>query len=87
MSKVIWKFDGPATQPGSIITLEMPDGAEIVHADGGNIWVLCEPCELDDPLEERVFKIYGTGRDIPDNAKHVATYMSPPFVWHIMEIT
>jgi hypothetical protein len=33
----------------------------------------------------RRFEIYGTGHEIPDDAKHVGSFVEASFVWHVYE--
>ena len=32
------------------------------------------------------FEVYGTGHDIPHNAKHVGSFRTPPYVWHLYQV-
>jgi len=36
--------------------------------------------------EVRQFRIFGTGKDIPESATYLGSFDSPPFVWHVYEV-
>ncbi len=36
--------------------------------------------------EERKFKIFGTGHEIPMSARYLGSFQQPPFVWHLHEV-
>lgn len=65
-------------------TLEL-SGA-IVHiatrsANKVEVWAL----DSGGPLVARSFRVYGTGHDLPDSARHVGTALTGRLVWHLME--
>ena len=31
------------------------------------------------------FTVVATGSPVPDNARHIATYQQPPYVWHLYQ--
>lgn len=71
--------------------VEMPEGAEIVHAaeHQGSIclWAVVDP---DAQTESRRFVVVGTGQEVGDGwAEHefVGTAMVGEFVWHVFEDT
>jgi hypothetical protein len=84
--KQIWKFPiGNEAQA----TIKMPIGASIlriaVQKDSGLcIWAFVDP-EL--ALEDRSFKLFGTGHNVPGNFAYVGTVDEGPFVWHLFERT
>ena len=84
--KTIWKYK---LSPDNKIV--MPRDAEVlsIQLQGASgvpyMWVLVNP---DAETETRVFKIYGTGYDMPDNpGKHLGTVMTDggAFVLHVFE--
>ena len=67
--------------------IEMPDGAEIlsVQVQGSTIciWAIIEEGQ---PLGERIFRIFGTGHDLPRDIHgfaFVGTVQTGPLVWHV----
>lgn len=38
------------------------------------------------PGVPRTFQVFGTGHDIPEDAKYVGTAMDHPYVWHLFEL-
>ncbi len=82
--KTIWKF------PIEIIdhpSVQMPFGSMVLHAGAQNgnlfLWALVDP---DEPMAERCFAIYGTGRNGPESTTgYVGTIFDGSFVWHIFE--
>lgn len=83
--KVIWKY--PIIP--SPFTLELPDGAEILHIDiqvhRPFLWVLVDPSA---PKRRYEFRIYGTGQEITlDNLRYIATFQQAGFVWHVFLVT
>ena len=73
-----------------ICTIEMPKDAGVLHCGTDSmsgaeicIWAEVDP---DKPKETRTFAFYGTGWLIPFCARHLATVMDYPFVWHIYEL-
>jgi len=81
--KTIWKF--PIPFPAG--TLSMPAKARIVSVQmQGEIPTLWAEVNTDAPIEKREFVIYGTGHH-QDGGHYVGTFQSPPFVWHLYEIT
>lgn len=81
----MWKYplrlaDGPQSlqMPGGAIPLhvEMQDGAP-------TFWAYLDS---ENPLEQRLFIVLGTGYEIPMDAIHIGTCMDRCFVWHIFEV-
>ena len=35
----------------------------------------------------RTFHVYGTGQEIPNLAKHIASWEDGPFIWHLYEVS
>ena len=65
----------------------LPEGANIVHV-GIQGETTCLWAEVDERAQpqSRLFHIFGTGQDIPENAAYRGTVQMPPFVWHIYEL-
>ncbi len=79
----IWKY--PLLVPLSVLTI--PRGGKVValQAQRGQpcLWVEVDP---EATKELRGFRIYGTGREIPDEGvEYVGTYQDRAFVWHVYE--
>lgn len=82
--KTIWKF--PFTEDYTVEAL-VPDQAEVLCAQlQGSVPCLWIRVDTEWPKVTRKFKIFGTGHDVPSDAKYVSTFQSPPFVWHVFEV-
>ena len=91
MKKTIWKFE---LEIADKQTIEMPVNAEILTVQTQNeipcLWALVDP---DDPKEDRVIKIFGTGHPIVYDAgvdrKYIGTYQlrGGSLVFHVFEYT
>jgi hypothetical protein len=82
--RTIWKFP----LGGVVSVIEMPKDAQIVHFDaqgGPCLWAIVDP---EAEKEYRTFHVVGTGELFPDivNVEYVATMLTPPFVWHCLEV-
>lgn len=70
------------------VWIDMPADAEIltiqIQRGVPCVWALVVPGE---ELETRYFKIYGTGSEIYEGGKYIATYQTGSFVWHVFERT
>jgi hypothetical protein len=80
----IWKFP---VSLGGVSVVEMPKDAKILsfQAQGPELclWALVSP---DSVMEQRAFKIYGTGHSITGNpGTFIGTTQQGPFVWHLFE--
>lgn len=69
--------------------LDLPADATIVHVAAiptskarAHLWA---EVETDAPVEHRRFHVRGTGHPIPEDARHLATWLAPPYVWHLFE--
>ena len=75
--------------PTDVFTIEMPQGAEVLHVDMQNqtpcIWAKVDP---DAPTVNRRFRMAGTGYDLGDVAAHVGTIFMADgnLVFHLFEI-
>lgn len=66
------------------LTFEMPQGAQILHADGFDLWALVD---TEKPPEKREFVIAGTGHKLPARPlAHVSTWREGIYVWHLFEM-
>lgn len=83
--KTIWKF---TLARASLSPVTMPIGAEILHV-GVQENDICFWAKVDPKAktETRLFGIYGTGWDIPNDteSEYVGTVQQGSFVWHIFE--
>jgi hypothetical protein len=86
MARVVHKYEVLARN--GFGKVEMPVGAEIVHADVQRtsvyIWALGDP---DAELVTRLLGYFGTGHLIPDQAEYVGSCTDRDFglVWHVFE--
>jgi hypothetical protein len=89
MVQKVFKYDIPVNDEW--IELELPDGAEIVHVASQygtvneiQMWVLLDPDLAQTP---RYFRVFGTGHEIPPEAKFRGTCIVAEghLVWHLME--
>lgn len=83
--RAVWKYQIPFGGPAQV---PMPFGAEVLSAQlqGSEIclWALVES---DNPTQDRVFRIYGTGHLIEEaRLVHIATIQAGVFVWHLFEL-
>lgn len=80
--KTVWKFPLPLAPEVNVM---MPEGAQVLYVgnQAGTIalWALVDP---DKSLVTRVFRIAGTGHDVPDGV-YVGTVQQGPLVWHVFE--
>ena len=66
--------------------VQMPTGAEIIHAGPDPKGALCiwAKVDADKPLEPRGIFVAGTGLGIPDDGlHHLGSCVCGSFVWHI----
>lgn len=80
--KRIFKY---VANPGDEVYL--PKGYQIVHAEPQESNV-CLWCLVDDQEKETIycrFDVIGTGHAFPPEAKHIASWQDPPFVWHLIQ--
>lgn len=75
--------------PNMSVTVDMPEGAEIVRLgvqgprSTPTVWALVDD---DNPTEPRRFLVVGTGHPLPRGARYVGSSDSAPFVWHVVEL-
>lgn len=88
--RTIWKFT-LGNKPSA--TVNMPRRAEVLTAqfqdDVVTLWAEVDSEHL---LEERHFRIFGTGWDMAreigyEGGKYIATVQRDGFVWHVYEVT
>lgn len=81
--RTVYKFNIPRTGKEPVM---MPVGAGILKVGIQNGSVYCwADVGTDLELEPRLFRIYGTGFEIPKNARHIGTLFEELFVWHVYE--
>lgn len=85
MMRKIWKFELGQEFAHKI---SLPRGAQIVEVafqgDALCMWALCN---MNAETEERVFRIYGTGHELPNHGiRHLKTWQNGALVWHIFEL-
>lgn len=54
------------------------------QADILQMWAEVSPEEPKLPID---FQVFGTGQDMPDGLKYLATYDNGPFVLHLFQVT
>lgn len=78
----IWKYEITINET----KLQVPYDAELLHVDQQDnrivLWFLVDG---ERKCEERIFRVFGTGREIPVNYIHRGTVLIDPFVWHVFE--
>jgi len=68
-------------------TIEMPVGAKVIMvAKRDMVPTIWFEVETENPMEDRHFHVVGTGHPIPEQARHVGSWISTPFVWHLYEV-
>lgn len=87
--KTIWKYKIP--YPHDEVTIPLPHGAKVLYFGLQKgltyIWVLVDTKQ---PTENRLFRMVGTGHDIPDESlDHIGTIQMSGgnLVWHLFEVT
>lgn len=50
------------------------------------IWIELDKSRGPEFAVRTKFEIYGTGHDIPHNAKHIGSYVDDPYVWHLYQV-
>lgn len=77
-------------RPRDYFLLELPRGAELLHVhsqgDAMMLWALVDPAQ---PIEQRKFRLAGTGHDISDESvRYVGTghLMGGAPVFHLFEV-
>ena len=88
--QTIWKF--PITKPGDIITIEMPEGSQVltVQTQAGTpcLWAVVEDSFVNN-MESRQFAIVGTGHPMPNGTdRYIGTFQlhGGGLVFHVFEI-
>ena len=82
----IFKYPIPVSDHGERFSIKMPRGAQVLTVQLQNgvpcIWAFVDPdCEQ---MDERVFYVFGTGREIDVNdITYVGTYQFYGYVWHL----
>lgn len=86
----VYKYELPANYNTYI---DVPKGGEVLHLDVQNntpfLWILID---TEAPTEQRRFRVYGTGHEIPtgekDNLKFTGTFFinSSRLEFHVFEV-
>lgn len=91
MRQVFYKYKLKVNISGPQI-VQMPKGARImrVHNQYGEICMWAVHCTNEEEKEDRIFRVYGTGHEIPQSAEgkansYIGTVFQGHFVWHILE--
>jgi hypothetical protein len=84
MRRAVYKF-ALAIEVETQVCLDV--GAHVVHVGMQNgelmLWAELDTHALTKP--PRVYRVFGTGHEIPDMWMHVGTVFDGPFVWHVYE--
>lgn len=75
---------------GPFLTIPLDPGAIVRHVDmqGGLITLWIEKLKPQDDFDPaRMFRIFGTGHEIPPDYKYVGSCIDGSFVWHVYERT
>ena len=88
MSRSIWKFKLDASQ----VSRFMPVGAKVLTAQmQGGVVTLWADVDPDAQQEERHFRVFGTGWNMPREMGYsdvyIGTVQDGDFVWHVYELT
>lgn len=75
-------------QVGTRVSVSLPLGTKLVHCDNqfGQPMLWVEKPQGPQPVEMRHFEVFGTGWDIPDDARHLGTVIQGKWVWHCYEV-
>jgi hypothetical protein len=74
-------------QPTSTTKLDLPIAAVPLHTEQqGSAFCLWVDLDVDAPRIMRSFQIFGTGHEIPLDAKYIGTFMDESYVWHLFEV-
>lgn len=88
MRKIVLKFVISRRHP----TIAMPIGARIIHVDHQSdrmledqvaLWAECP--EDHTRMEDRQFRVLGTGELVGDDWQHVGSAIAMPYIWHVYE--
>lgn len=83
--KQIWKF--PIPSEGNTVT--MPKGAQVLSVEAQGLEIMAwAVVDLDAPLVQHHFPVYGTGHLIEaqdDVLPFIGTVLIDPWVWHIFD--
>lgn len=81
---MIWKFPIPISDSATIFRLF--DGKfrfAAMQNSQPHAWFECDPgCGY----EDRCFRWFGTGHDIPPGSQYLASVIDGLFVWHLYEV-
>lgn len=82
MARTVWKFP---IKPEFTLSLAPTAVVRLVDAQGdvATMWIETDPDA--GVMEERWFRVFGTGHEISDHWSWVASWQQPPFVWHLYE--
>lgn len=85
----VFKYILTPAQVGQDIHVEVPIIFKVVHFAEQHgalcMWALLNP---DSPKEDGIFRIYGTGQDIPEDCAHEGTCFQRggDLVWHLFRV-
>lgn len=70
--------------------IALPHGARPVHLavqdDVPQLWIRHATPQEDSPTGDQAFCVVATGQPFPDSATHVGTFLSDPYVWHVLRL-
>lgn len=70
--------------------IALPHGAVPVHVAEQNsvpcLWIRHATPQEGNPTWDQAFCVVATGQPFPDSATHVGTFLSGPYVWHVLRL-
>lgn len=70
-----------------VTKVKMPKGANVVSFDvQHNVFCIWAMVDTDNPVEERVFGVVGTGWEIDEGDCYIGMVQTGAFVWHCLEV-
>ncbi len=91
MRRTVHRFDLRITDAVQYVPVDSPDKIVLVAesdriSHGVAVWT---EVNLDVPLPDRGLgvQVFGTGHPIPNDAVHLGSWSSGPFVWHLYAVS
>lgn len=88
--RTVWKYTFDLSRREFTRVLEIPEGSLVRHvgAQGDSVcmWIEVTPSDEWDRVL-RVFKVVGTGHEVPPRSTYVGSCQMREYVWHVYEVT
>lgn len=91
MNRAIFKYELPIDDEWHQLVMPLP--ARVYHvavnhmavtaATQSSVYLWAEVSPSGKKRGARLFRVFGTGQDIPEGAVYVGTTLDGPFVWHV----